>query len=425
MDKIKISEIENLLKEGKTVHVKSFNGNFEKVSGFINKGMLDTYSVALENQKNIKVTKDHKFFTNAGWVACKDLLIGKHSLLCDDDSYSAVKSVTFIGLRKIVDISVDSTHAYFGNGIMNHNTGKSLLAQLICAAAQKQGAMVMYEDFEGTIDSSWCKTVGLDVNKNFIYAQPNHLEEGFEMIFTTLHMIDEVEKQGKEPFPFTVIVVDSVAGAPVSADLETENVDPGANMGLKARIISKNITNLRGAAGRKNVLLIFLNQLKEKIGAMGYTDEAKYSTPGGKAIRYFSSASMQISSVGKIKNKDNEIVGIKTSVKILKNRFGPGFRIADFPIFFNRGIDDAISCLEFLSEGNGIIKANNGPKGATYHFKGDDKETGLTQADWVKAFKNDTSFRTRVDDLLEKLLVKHPESKEGEEVSIEAGSEEV
>lgn len=304
-------------------------------------------------------------------------------------------------------------------------TGKSLLAQLICANCQKQGGLVMYEDYEGTLSTEWADTIGLNVSNNFIYGQPSTLEEGFEMIFTTLHMLDECEKQGKEPFPFIVIVMDSVAAAPLSADLETENVDPGANMGLRARIVSKNITNLRGAAGRRNVLLIFLNQMKEKIGAMGYTDEARFSCPGGKAIRYFSSASMQISSVGKIKNKDNEIVGIKTSVKILKNRFGPGFRIADFPIFFNRGIDDAISCLEFLSEGNGIIKANNGPKGATYHFKGDDKETGLTQADWVKAFKNDTSFRTRVDDLLEKLLVKHPESKEGEEVSIEAGSEEV
>lgn len=307
----------------------------------------------------------------------------------------------------------------------HYSTGKSLLAQLICAAAQKQGAMVMYEDFEGTIDSTWCKTVGLDVNKNFIYAQPNHLEEGFEMIFTTLRMIDEVEKQGKDPFPFTVIVVDSVAGAPVSADLETENVDPGANMGLKARIISKNITNLRGAAGRKNVLLIFLNQLKEKIGAMGYTDEAKFSTPGGKAIRYFSSASMQISSVGKIKNKDNEIVGIETSVKILKNRFGPGFRVAKFPIFFNRGIDDGMSVLEFLSDGHGIVKANNGPKGSSFHFKGDDKETGLNQQDWLKMFKTDSTFKNRAEDLLEAALVKYPESKEGEEVSIEASTDEV
>lgn len=307
----------------------------------------------------------------------------------------------------------------------HYSTGKSLLAQLICAAAQKQGAMIMYEDFEGTIDTNWAKTIGLDVNKNFIYSQPNHLEEGFEMIFTTLRMIDEVEKQGKEPFPFTVIVVDSVAGAPVSADLETENVDPGANMGLKARIISKNITNLRGAAGRKNVLLIFLNQLKEKIGAMGYTDEAKFSTPGGKAIRYFSSASMQISSVGKIKNKDNEIVGIKTAVKILKNRFGPGFRTADFPIFFNRGIDDGKSILDYLSESRGVVKSAGGRNGMSYHFKGDDKETGLNEAEWLKLFKTDTVFRNRVEDLLEKDLVKHPESKEGEETSIEVAENDI
>lgn len=300
-------------------------------------------------------------------------------------------------------------------------TGKSLLAIAAAANAQKDGGLGIMLDYEGSFGTEFAKVIGLDVENNFVYSQPNSLEDGFSMIFETLRSLSEAEKAGREPYKSVVIIFDSIAGAPLAQDLVSENVSPTDSIGLKARIISKNITTLRAAAGRKNVILIFLNQLKANIGAMGHGE--KFVSPGGKAIPYFSSIRLQVNAIAKLKVKD-EVVGIKTLVDVKKSRFGPPHRKCEFDLFFNRGIDDAGSILDYLSEARGIVKTSGGSKGSLYHFKGDDRDsTALNKKDWSKQFKTNETFRSRVEDLLEIAMVRKPELEEDEAVTSESGAE--
>lgn len=301
-------------------------------------------------------------------------------------------------------------------------TGKTLLALSMCASAQKNGGMCLYMDYEGTFNAEFAKTIGLDGNKNFIYSQPQTLEEGFATIFSTIKALDAAEKAGREPFPVVVMVFDSIAGAPCGADILTENPDPTATVGLKPRILSKNITTLLRATGRKKVLLVFLNQLRANINA-GYGGD-KWIAPGGKAVPYAASIRLRVTTLGKLKVKD-DVVGLRTLVETKKCRFGPPFRKCEFDIYFNRGIDDAGSILDILSDSKGIVKSAGGTKGSQFHFKGDDKETtALNKKDWIKKFKTDEAFKTRVLDLLETAMVKKVELNDDTEVNTEAGSEE-
>jgi recombination protein RecA len=300
-------------------------------------------------------------------------------------------------------------------------TGKTLLALSLCTNAQKAGGMCLYMDYEGTFNSEFAKTIGLDGNNNFIYCQPQTLEEGFTTIFSTLKALDEAEKKGRDPYPVVVIVFDSIAGAPCGEDILAENPNPTANVGLKPRILSKNISTLLRTTGRKKVLLVFLNQLRTNINA-GYGGD-KWIAPGGKAIPYAASVRLRVSTLSKIKSGD-DVVGLETLVETKKCRFGPPFRKCKFNIFFNRGIDDVGSILDVLSASKGVVKSSGGPRGSLFHFKGEDKETALTKKEWVKKFKTDEVFKNRVLDLMETAMIKKTEVDDDTEVSKESGSEE-
>lgn len=301
------------------------------------------------------------------------------------------------------------------------STGKSLLAQSLCKSTQQLGGLCLYMDFENAFQNEFAKIIGLDVNKNFIYSQPTSLEEGFDSIFGLIKTLDEAEKIGQQPFPVVTIVFDSVAGAPCLLDITTENTDATSSIAMKPRVLSKNITTLLKATGRKKVLLVFLNQLRANIGASYGAD--KWITPGGKSIPFASSLRLRVSTLSKLKVKD-EIVGIRASVEVRKNRFGPGFRKAEFDIYYDRGIDDAGSILDVLSDSKGIVKSSGGTKGSLYHFKGDDKETAINKKEWMKKFKTDEEFKTRVLDLLEIAMVKKPTLTEDLDIDTEAGSDE-
>lgn len=298
-------------------------------------------------------------------------------------------------------------------------SGKTLLALSICANAQRDKGLGIYLDGEGTFNAEFAKMIGLDVDNNFIYSQPGTIEEVFQTIFATMTKLDAAEKQGREPFKSVVIVVDSVAAFPCAIDLATENPDPQSTMAMKPRVLSKNISTLLRQAGRKNVCLVFLNQLRANIGASFGAD--KWVEPGGKAIPYASSLRLRVSTLSKLKIND-EVVGLRTLVSVRKCRFGPPFRESIFDLYFSRGIDDITCTMETLVLFGELKSGKGGSKGNIYYFPDEDKEeTGMSKKEFHVKYKTDAAFKERILGLMEKSLVKHAEVNEDSDIQAESG----
>ncbi len=346
--KIQIGEIENLLKAGKKILVKTINNKFAPITDFINKGLLKTYEVLLENGSKIKVTDSHKFFTDVGWLETKNIIPLKHSILCEDMNFSIVKSINNIGICDIVDITVDHPdQCYFGNGMLNHNSGKSLLGAYALSNTQKMGGIAVYIDTESAVTRDYLSAIGVDITK-LMYLQMEALEDIFASIETIIEKVRASDKKR-----LVTILVDSVMGATTHKELEAEYGKDGYATD-KAIILSKAMRKITGMISKENICLIFTNQLRVKMNAM-FGDP--YTTSGGKALAFHSSVRLRLTSLGQIKIKTktvDEIVGIKTRAKIVKNRLGPPLKSVDYDIYFNSGIDDWGSWMTILKD-RGII----------------------------------------------------------------------
>lgn len=407
---IKVGEIKELLESGKKVKVKTVNNEFTNVSRFIEKGILQSFLVKLEDSKEIIVSREHKFWTKKEdqnkeeWTELQHLSPGIHFIKTIENKFSKVKSIEYVGENRIVDITVDHPeHCYFSNGMLSHNTGKTLLAMQICANAQKMGGLPVYIDTEHAFNTDFAQRVGLDTKNNFIYVNPGTVEDVFKTIFTIIHRLDDQEKKSKGKIPFVVIIWDSVAATPTKQDVESENPDPASTIGLKPRILSKNIYTLLGMTGRKRVAQVFLNQLRTNIKAQPFQDP--YITPGGKAIPFAASVRVRISTKGKIKVEDS-IVGIETQAKCVKTRFGPPYRSCEFPIYFTHGVDDSEAIVDILVEKDVIIGKSAGPKGKVFYLKGDKEESALSKVELKRKYKNDSAFKARINQELSKVMIK-------------------
>ena len=263
--KVKISEVKQLLEQGKKVKIKTIKGKFCNVSKFVEKGNLDTYLVELENGKSIKTSDNHRFFSNIGWICTKHLITGKTKILCDDESYSTVKKIEYIGKNRIVDLSVDDEHSYFGNGILNHNSGKSLLAYMLLKSCKDQGGIPVLIDTEASADLDFLTMLGLEPKKNLIYIQVDSIEDVFTAIEETIRKIRETNKD-----KLCCIVWDSIASTSVKQELEN---DFGSHvMGLHARMIGQGLRKIVRYIAQQDVALIFLNQLRYKMNASPFAD---------------------------------------------------------------------------------------------------------------------------------------------------------
>lgn len=289
------------------------------------------------------------------------------------------------------------------------HSGKSLMAIHICAEAQRMGGLCIYLDPENAFSDDFAKRVGLDVDCDTFWMPkppPPTIEALFSFLFDLGHQIDELKKSKEWPYKFVVVIWDSVAATPCAADVQAENPDPGANVGLKPRIISKNLTTFLGMASKKDIALVCLNQLRNRIGAMPGQDP--YVAPGGNAIPFYSSIRLRIKPTGKLKEKgDNgEIIGVKTEVKVEKTRFGPPFRKSEFPIYFTHGIDDPESIIDALEKKKGINVGSGGQKGKMIWFEGEPKESAIRKVDFKKQFLTDPVFKSRVLDVFEKVMTR-------------------
>ncbi len=218
--------------------------------------------------------------------------------------------------------------------------GKTMCALHIVAEAQKRGGVAAFIDAEHALDVGFAQKLGVDVD-NLLVAQPNSGEEALEIA-------DTLVRSGA----IDVIVVDSVAALVPRAELEGDMGD--SHMGLQARLMSQALRKLTGSAQKSGTTVLFINQLRMKIGVMFGNPE---TTTGGRALCFYSSVRLDIRSIGAIKDGD-EIIGRRTRIKVVKNKVAPPFKQAEFDIMFH-GDDVGISRegdLLDLGVGNQIIK---------------------------------------------------------------------
>ncbi|HOT92593.1 MAG TPA: recombinase RecA [Anaerolineae bacterium] len=259
-------------------------------------------------------------------------------------------------------------------------SGKTTICQHIVAEAQRRGGIAAFIDMEHALDPSYAIRCGVDVESLYI-AQPDTGEQALE-IAETLVRSGAVD----------VVVIDSVAALVPRAEIEGEMGD--SHPGLQARLMSQALRKLSGAIKQSNTVMIFTNQLREKIGVMFGSPE---TTSGGRALKFYASVRMDVRRVTAIKTQ-GEITGHRTRVRVTKNKVAPPFRVAEFDIMFGEGISREGDLLDVGLELNVIDK-----RGSFYYYDGERFAQGRENA---KVYlKENPEFANTIEDLIRKKLV--------------------
>lgn len=238
------------------------------------------------------------------------------------------------------------------------SSGKSTLALTTVAKAQAMGLTCAYIDAEHALDPVYMKEVGIDLD-NLLLAQPDYGEQA-------LDILDRLLRTGE----IGVIVIDSVAALVPKAELDGEMEQ--AHMGLQARMMAKALRKVTGLAAQHNTLIVFLNQLRNKIGVMFGNPE---TTPGGMSLKFYSSVRIDVRKKEDLKNKAGELTGIRVKAKIIKNKMAPPMKITEFNINYAQGIDE-YGCIFDIGLEKGIFSQ----KGAWVYYKDENFAQGRDNA---------------------------------------------
>ncbi len=237
------------------------------------------------------------------------------------------------------------------------SSGKSTLAMHVVAEAQRNGGICAYIDAEHAMDPVYARAIGVDIDELLI-SQPDTGEQALEIC-------DMLVRSGA----LDVVVIDSVAALTPRAEIEGEMGD--THVGLQARLMSQALRKLTANLNKTNTICIFINQLREKIGVMFGSPE---TTPGGRALKFYSSVRLDIRRIESIKD-GVEVVGNRTRVKVVKNKVAPPFRQAEFDIMYGRGISREGSLLDI-----GVDMALIKKSGAWYTYEGEQLGQGRENA---------------------------------------------
>jgi recombination protein RecA len=259
------------------------------------------------------------------------------------------------------------------------SSGKTTLTLQVIAEAQRSGGLAAFVDAEHALDAEYAKKLGVDID-NLLVSQPDNGEQALEIV-EVLVRSNSVD----------VVVVDSVAALVPRAEIEGEMGD--SQVGLQARLMSQALRKLTGAVSKSKTCLVFINQLREKIGVMFGSPE---TTTGGRALKFYSSVRVDIRRIGAIKDGET-VVGGRTRVKIVKNKMAPPFREAEFDIMYGEGVSREGDLIDLAVDRKIIDKS-----GAWFSYSGERLGQGREN---VKVFlKEHPELRQTIEDRVRREL---------------------
>ncbi len=252
------------------------------------------------------------------------------------------------------------------------SSGKTTIALQVIAEAQKAGGVAAFVDVEHALDPGYARKLGVDID-NLLVSQPDFAEQALEITNTLI-----------QSGAIDVLVVDSVAALVPKAELDGEMGD--SFVGVHARLMSQAMRKLTGVVSKSNTCLIFINQIREKIGVMFGSPE---TTTGGRALKFYSSVRLDIRRIGALKEGE-EVIGNRTKVKVVKNKCAPPFREAEFDIIYGQGISREGDLID-LAVTNTVVEKS----GSWYSYKGDRIGQGRDNA--RQFIKDNPDFFRRID----------------------------
>ncbi len=253
------------------------------------------------------------------------------------------------------------------------SSGKTTLALHAVAQVQKSGGVAAFVDAEHALDPTYSAALGVDI-ENLLVSQPDNGEAALEIV-------DQLVRSSA----VDIVVIDSVAALVPRAEIEGEMGDN--QVGLQARLMSKALRKVAGNIGKSGCTVIFLNQLRQKIGVTYGSPEV---TTGGNALKFYASVRLDIRRIQTLKKGSEGEYGIRAKVNVAKNKVAPPFRIAEFDIIFGSGIS-RLGCLVDLAEQTGVINR----KGAWYSYNGDN--IGQGRDNTIKYLEENAEFADNVD----------------------------
>jgi len=259
------------------------------------------------------------------------------------------------------------------------SSGKTTLALHAIAEVQKSGGIAAFVDAEHALDPNYASVLGVDI-ANLLVSQPDTGEMALEIVDQLVRSV-----------AVDIVVIDSVAALVPRAEIEGDMGD--SHMGLQARLMSQALRKITGNIGKSGCTVIFLNQLRQKIGISYGNPE---TTTGGNALKFYASVRLDIRRIQSLKKGTHEY-GNRVKVKVAKNKIAPPFRIAEFDIIFGKGISTT-GCIVDLAEETGIITK----KGSWYSYNGDNIGQGRDTT--IKYTDDNPEFRTKIEQLVRQKL---------------------